>query len=170
MLREASAAGNATAIGIEEPEMGVKQQLARIRAQTWRQRWLLIEAGLFLAAAAAAIAILPFSRVTRLAGKARNIAPRMPEDGEVRVLRWAIEAMARRAPFRSKCFERGLAAQWMLRRRGFDPTLFYGAARGAGGALAAHVWVCVGDRDVIGCENAAAFTMIARFPPEAPDR
>jgi hypothetical protein len=133
----------------------------------WRQWWLLGEAGLFLVAAAAAIALLSFARIARFAGQARPASRRALDSDQLRELRWAIEAVARRVPFRSKCFERGLAAQWMLRRRGIETTLFYGAVRGAEGALSAHVWVRSGDRDVIGCEEAAGFALLARFPPES---
>jgi hypothetical protein len=147
---------------------GVKRELARIYATSWRQRYLLVEAASFLVLAAAAIALLPFSRLARLAGKAPKVPCRTPDAGEIQELRWAIEVMARRVPFRSKCFERGLTALWMLRRRGYDATLFYGAARGGNGSLSAHVWVRAGGLDVIGCENAAEFATIACFPPEAP--
>jgi hypothetical protein len=136
----------------------------------WRNWLLLVEAGLFLTVAAAVIALLPFARVARLAGGTRLVSGRTPDGSQLQELRWAIEAVARRTPFRSKCFERGLSAQWMLRRRGLETALFYGARRGAKGELSAHVWVRSGERGVIGCEEAAAFATLARFPPESPDR
>lgn len=148
----------------------MRLKLSRIRALRWRHWLLLVEAGLFLAAAAAAIALLPFARVARLASGRWLASGRAPDGNQLQELRWAIEAVARRAPFRSKCFERGLAAQWMLRRRGLETTLFYGAMRGAGGELSAHVWVRSGERGVIGCEEAAGFATLARFPPESPSR
>nr|WP_294811062.1 lasso peptide biosynthesis B2 protein [uncultured Sphingomonas sp.] len=148
----------------------MKPNLSRIRTLHWRQWQLLAEAGLFLAAAAAAIALLPFARVARLAGREGPATGRAPEAGQLLELRWAIQAIARRVPFRSKCFEQGLAAQWMLHRRGVETTLFYGAARREGGELIAHVWVRSGERDVIGCEEAADFATLARFPPQLPNR
>lgn len=136
-----------------------------------RARWpLLAEAGLCLAAAAAAIAFLPFARVGRLAsGKGRDLA--LPkEDRPLDEVRWALDAVSRRVPFRAKCFERGLAAQWMLQRRGIASTLYYGAALRPERGLAAHVWVRAGGTDVMGCENAADFTAIAQFPPRSEDQ
>jgi hypothetical protein len=118
--------------------------------------------------AAAAIGLLPFARVARLAGERRAAAA---GDAEmIRQLRWAVEAVARRAPFRAKCFECGLAAHWMLRRRGIASTLFYGIARNGDGGLAAHVWVRAGAIAVTGCENAGDFTVVAQFPPESEDQ
>ncbi len=72
-------------------------------------------------------------------------------------------------PWRTMCFEQGLAAHWMLRRRKRPSTLYYGAAT-FDGELKAHVWVKSGDRDVVGCENADEYALLARFPDEPPVR
>lgn len=77
----------------------------------------------------------------------------------------AFKAWERRLPFRTKCFEQGLAAMAILRRRGHAATLFYGA-RGAGDALEAHVWVTSGDVPVVGGEDASEFRELARYPAE----
>ena len=82
---------------------------------------------------------------------------------EVAAIRRAVQAWARRLPWRTMCFEQGLAAHWMLRRRGYSSTLHYGAAT-IDGELKAHVWVRSGDEDVIGCENAGDYALLARFP------
>ena len=63
------------------------------------------------------------------------------------------------------CFEEGMAAHWMLRRRKITSALYYGAAT-IDGELKAHVWVRSGELDVIGCENAADYALLARFPAE----
>ncbi len=60
---------------------------------------------------------------------------------------------------------RGLAAQWMLRRRGIPSVLYYGTAAESGKGLAAHVWVKDGESAVIGGKFAARFTVLAAFPP-----
>lgn len=139
-----------------------------LRRLSGRQWLLLIEAGLLLAVASAAIALLPFARVGRLAsGRDAPLAP-LREAAVIVELRWAITAMARRAPFRAKCFEQGMAAQWMLRRRGIASTLFYGIARDRDRALSAHVWVRAGAYDVVGCENISDFAMVAQFPANQP--
>jgi len=53
----------------------------------------------------------------------------------------------------------------MLRRRGIDSVLYYGAAQDPENGLRAHVWVRDGDVDVIGCEIARGFAILAAFPP-----
>ncbi len=140
-------------------------------------RLLAAEAALWLAGAGVALRVLSFARVAALAsgqGRESSIrflvprravrAPAEPTREAARI-GWAVAAAAARAPWRAKCFERGLAAHLMLRRRGLPSTLCYGARGGE--ALAAHVWVRLGDADVVGSEEAAAYALLARFPPGA---
>jgi hypothetical protein len=65
------------------------------------------------------------------------------------------------------CFQQGLAAQIMLRRRGLPAVLYYGAAQNEQAGLQAHVWVRVGSTDVIGTEIADRFTILATFPTQS---
>ncbi|MEA1015640.1 lasso peptide biosynthesis B2 protein [Sphingosinicella sp. LY1275] len=128
----------------------------------WAERALVTEAVLFLGAASLAIRLLPFRRIASMAGrgdKARHVAA--PD--EVRMLQWAIHAATRRAPWRAVCFQQGLAAHWMLRRRGRSSRLHYGARTDAQAQLAAHVWVRSGETDVVGCDNAADYALLATF-------
>lgn len=107
-----------------------------------------------------AIRILPFGR---LAGLMRaNDDAASPGERELADLRRAIKGWSRRLPWRVKCFEQGLAAHWLLLRRGNATTLYYGAAQ-RDGALLAHVWVRSGATDVIGCENAGEFVLLSQF-------
>ena len=138
----------------------------------WRlprhDRLLLIEATLWLAIAGFAIAVLPFRNVGRLATRPvrRPVLPQQARLTEVRRIRWAIVAAATRVPWRAMCFQQGLAAQFMLRRRGIPSVLYFGAAPDDERGLCAHVWVRDGDVDVIGGEIASRFAVLARFPPQ----
>ena len=129
---------------------------------------LLVEAVLWLAVAGITIAVLPFRRVGLLA--ARPIRPmKLPcqvRASKVRRIRWAIIAAATRVPWRALCFQQGLAAQFMLRRRGIPSVLYYGAAQDDRNGLYAHVWVRDGDLDVVGGEIASRFAILATFPPQ----
>jgi len=80
---------------------------------------------------------------------------------------WAIRACARRAPWRALCFEQGLAAHFMLRKRGIASVLYYGAKPDEDKGLVTHVWVRHGDLDVVGGEDASTFAVLTRFPPSA---
>jgi hypothetical protein len=140
--------------------------LARLRALSPSDRGLLAEALVGLTLASAAVALLPFRMIGRLAARPSPLEPASDGEHSICAIRWAVRAAARRVPVRAKCFEQGLAALWMLRRRGVDATLHYGAVQ-EGENLLAHVWVTAGDKDVIGCENKDRFTELVRFPAAA---
>jgi hypothetical protein len=133
-----------------------------------RDRLLLLEAMLSLAVAEFAIAWLPFRHVGRLAARPvrRPEPPEQTRQREVKRVRWAIVVSASRVPWRAMCFQQGLAAQFMLRRRGFPSILYYGAASDDQRNLSAHVWVRDGDVDVIGGELASRYAVLTTFPPQ----
>ena len=78
-------------------------------------------------------------------------------------VQWAVSAAARHSPVDFVCFPQALAGYTMLRRRSVPSTLVYGVARSAEGELAAHTWLMVGDRMVLGGEAAQEFTAIERW-------
>lgn len=131
-------------------------------------RALAAEAVGALAISAVIIAGIPFRRIAAFAGRAPvRPAPSPAEQARlIARVKWAVGAGARRAPWRALCFEQGLAAQWMLRRRGVPATLYYGAAQTPGKGLEAHVWVRVGDAPVVGCGVSQRFAELARFPAD----
>lgn len=123
---------------------------------------LLAEALATLALASLAIRFMPFrtlaARVSRPPRRARRAA-------ELRRLRWAVDAAARRVPWKAVCFQRGLCLRAMLRRRGVPSVVHYGIAKEPGDALKAHVWLCVDGETVIGGAEAHRFASVATFPP-----
>lgn len=123
---------------------------------------LLAEAGAALAAGAAARLLVPFPVLARRLARHPRSGPPAAAD-EARSIRRAIDAWTRRLPVEPKCFARGLAAFWMLRRRGRAASLYYGAAT-IEGQLKAHVWVRSGDRDIVGCDTADQYALLATFP------
>ena len=134
-------------------------------------RRFLLEATFWLAVAGLAIAVLPFRQIGRLASR----PIRRPEPSpsarlrEVKRIRRAIIVSAAQVPWRAVCFQQGLAAQFMLRRRGVPSVLYYGAALDNGSGLSTHVWVRDGDVDVIGGEIANRFAILATFPSRNPE-
>lgn len=122
---------------------------------------LLAEAGLAIIGASLAIRLLPVRRLASWMSAPVAGSP-APEQTIAQLVR-ALKAWSRRLPWRTRCFEEGLSAHWMLRRRGLASTLHYGAAT-IDGELQAHVWVKSGSAEVTGCETASDFALLARFP------
>lgn len=137
---------------------------ARARRLTWREFAILAEAMAALGVAAFMVSAVSFRRIAGFASSGTVSGHDMTPLATVARVRWAVRAAARRAPWRAKCFEQGLAALWMLRRRGSPATLYYGLARAPEAGLKAHVWVRAGELGVVGCENAGDFAELARFP------
>jgi hypothetical protein len=124
------------------------------------------EAAIWLALAGLALRTLPFSWLAWLAawphpgGRGGDA-----EDKAAEAIGRAVEVAARRAPWPVLCFEKGLAAHAMLRRRGRPSVLYYGGRMEPGRALTAHVWVELGGQGVVGVREAAGFVVLAAFPP-----
>lgn len=129
-------------------------------------KYMLVEAFLSLSAASLAIKILPFRKTTELmAARPSQYEPGPAErDRLTGQCRWAVGALADRVPWRAVCFQRGLALHLMLRRRGIRSVLHYGVAQNPEKGLHAHVWIGVGDRLVLGGDEAAEFKCVASFP------
>jgi len=132
---------------------------------TRQDRLILGEAMVWLAIAGLIVAIMPFRNFGFLAARpVRKLPPAEVARNLIRRrIRWAIVTAARRVPWRALCIQQGLAAQFMLRRRGIPSVLYYGAALREGD-LKAHVWVRDGNIDVIGGEAASRYALLARFP------
>lgn len=114
---------------------------------------------------------LPFRRVMdSAAGRSRGPAP-APEARRLLVAqaRWAVERGARALPWRTLCFEKGLALHWLLRRQGIASQLHYGIGELTADSLSAHVWVSVDGAIVIGAGAASrhACVLIRPDPTDA---
>lgn len=127
---------------------------------------LAMEAACLLSFFRIALRLLSVEKVVTWMG--RPAAARLPLAGNrqsrtLRRVEWSIGAVTRHAPLTFVCFPQSLAAYFMLRRRHIASTLFYGVTR-EDDCLKAHTWVKVGDRTVVGGEEAAAFTVLNTFP------
>lgn len=127
---------------------------------------LLVEALGCLAAASVAVRMLPFRKVAAFASRQRFLNEVISADAHrqaVSRIRWAVSAVARRVPWRTVCFQKGLAAQLLLRRRRLPALLHYGISN-RDERLSAHVWVTSSNLPVIGSEVAHEYTCVAVFP------
>ncbi|MEE4451360.1 lasso peptide biosynthesis B2 protein [Novosphingobium resinovorum] len=143
--------------------------LAKFRRFDWEERRCLAEAVVLLALAAAAVRLLPLGWLGRIASAGPfGAAPATADRAEVLawMVGWAVDRAARRNLLRAKCFEQGLAAQIMLRRRGMDSTLFYGvtAVGDEHRPIRAHVWVETERFPVVGDPEPGTFALLATWP------
>ena len=144
-------------------------RVARLKKVGWRGGSLLAEAALTLTVASAAIALLPFPRLCRLlAMRMPRLSPSLGDERHaIDRARWAVEAAARRLPWRIVCFQKGLAYHLMMRRRGIATLLHYGVAIDGQKGLQAHVWISHRGQDVMGGEAAAGFKCLLTYPEQS---
>jgi hypothetical protein len=138
------------------------RRLPRVRKR------LLREALVALALARIAMACLPFRRIASWLGTPGTETPPTAAFDQIRLadrIGWAVGALARRVPWDARCLAQALAATWMLRRRGLEGTVSFGADRGESRQLLAHAWLRFGPRLVtggVGHERFKIFTTFAR--------
>lgn len=131
------------------------------RRTSGERRSLLVRAVCSLAGASISLTLSPFRRAI-----AFGCVPLAKERGHGALADyvWAIQAAARRVPWRALCIEQGLALQRLMRRDGIDARLHYGVRHDhVGGMLQAHVWVTVDGMAVIG-GGETGFAEVATYP------
>src|SRR4051812_27420109 len=97
--------------------------LVRLRRLDPGRRNLLVRSAAVLSMASLAVALLPFRRAISWGSVAiKSGKGDRPDD-----IVWAVEAAARRVPWRAMCIEQGLAVQRLLRQSGVAARLHYGA-------------------------------------------
>jgi hypothetical protein len=135
--------------------------LLRLYRMDPQRRRLALRAAATLTAASAAVALLPFRRAIRFGSSQLGTRSGLSPSDCV----WAVEAASRRLPWPTKCIQKGLAAQHLLRREGVDGRLHYGARHHPEtGKLEAHVWVSVDGEIVNGGEEAPSFAELGCYP------
>ena len=144
--------------------MSIMDVVQRLAGLPPKRQLLVARTVVDLTVASVAISLLPFSRAIRIGCVPLGVSKKsLPLPDYV----WAIEAVSRRLPWRTVCFQKGVAVQALLRRSGVDARLHYGARRNAdSGELEAHVWVTAGTQSVIGVEEAKGFAELATYPRE----
>ncbi|MDP9414634.1 MAG: lasso peptide biosynthesis B2 protein [Pseudomonadota bacterium] len=145
--------------------MSLASDWRRLKAMSWRDCFFLAEASFVLAVASLAIHLMPFRRVVSAVSRDGGAkTDRAGSFDEIARARWAVEACARRLPWKIVCFQKGLAMQVLLRRRGIATALHYGVAQDQERGLSAHVWVTYAGEAIIGGDRAGEYTCLATFP------
>jgi len=134
----------------------------------WARRFALFEAAWTLVAAQAAIRLLPFRWISPGLGhlaEANDASPQLSPQQALQAQRigWAVQALAHRLPWDSRCLAQAVAGKWMLQRRGLPSTLYLGVSHGQENWLEAHAWLRCGAEFVTGEQQHARFKVIAAF-------
>lgn len=143
-------------------------KLSRFARLPLARKRLLGEALLGLALARAAMFCLPFRRIATWLGTAGAVTPEAATEEEVRIaeeIGWAVGVAARRVPWDGRCLAQALAATGMLRRRGLEGTVSFGAGQRETpeSDFSAHAWLQVGPYTVTGGPGRERFKTLTTF-------
>jgi hypothetical protein len=154
------------------PSRSIRDRLRRFSQVGNRRRALLIEAVAWLLLTRLSLIFIPFPRLARHLGTfvpptdARALATSEASHDHARVaeeISWAVTRAARHAPFKAVCLPQAMAARIMLKRRGVDSVLHFGAAKGQDKPLDAHAWLDAAGVEVTGYPVAKTCAEIACF-------
>lgn len=119
------------------------------------------EAAFMLIVSRLAVRFLPPARLFKWADRQPKRVCRFATH-EVDWIVWAFEHIGVHPGMNAPCLPRAVAAHAMLRRRGIPSKLCLGVAR-SGDAVAAHAWIEVSGRKIVGGEQSGQFKIIAAF-------
>jgi hypothetical protein len=129
--------------------------------QSTLRRGYLREAAILLFLARIAVSILPAAQVFAWANRPQRRSRRFAAD-ETHWVAWSIGSMSAKPWIKASCLSSALAAHAMLRRRGITSRLCLGVALDEF-TLAAHAWIEVGSKVIVGAADGGRFTRIAQF-------
>ena len=138
---------------------------------TRSQKRLLGEASVALLVARGAMVFLPFRRIAAWLGTPGAETPATAAAEDIRTAQevgWAVAAVARRVPWDGRCLAQALAATAMLRRRGLEGTVSFGACQGESAGFDAHAWLRLGSCIVTGGASHERFKIFTTFARRRP--
>ena len=130
------------------------------------ERWLLLEAVLWLTCTWLALHVVPFRWLAPALGQYRAESPyALPPEDIQRAQRIArIVGMAsRHLPWTCTCLVQAIAGMQLLRGRGQSCTLYLGVAKDQAQQLCAHAWLRSGEVFVTGGHERHGFVVVGSF-------
>jgi len=151
----------------------ISRRLVRFTQVGNRRRVLLVEAVMWLLLARLSLIFVSFPKLARHLGtlvaptdaRALRAKSDNPHDHAhlAEEIGWAMTRAARHVPFKAVCLPQAMAARIMLKRRGVDSVLHFGARIGQDKPIDAHAWLDAAGVEVTGYPVANTFAEIACF-------
>ena len=158
-------------------QRSLRRRLVRFTQVGHRRRAVLLEAVAWLLVARLSLIFVPFPRLARRLGTlvaptdARALRATSDDRDEAHIAEevgWAVTRAARHVPFNAVCLPQAMAARIMLKRRGVDSVLHFGARIGQDKIaqdkpIDAHAWLDAAGVEVTGYPVADTYAEIACF-------
>jgi hypothetical protein len=137
----------------------------KFRLLGWPDRVRIIKAIVLLVMTRAALGVLTFSTVVRIAERLGTRAASRAPTPELLRMAWAVEAMGNRLFPRNPCLTNAIVVHVLLRRSGCHSKLRIGVKKDSERTLRAHAWVEIGSVIVIGGAESAEYLALPHFSP-----
>lgn len=126
--------------------------IAKFLRLSFTEQKLLVKGSLLLVLIQLGLRLMPFNKQYRLLLRSANPLSKTQNSDPVylRQVVWAINRASRRLLGPNTCLPQALAANFLLRRRGFPAHLVIGVRKDESGAFKAHAWVENDGKVVIG--------------------
>ena len=124
-------------------------------------RWRVCEAAILLGLARLAVVTVPFRFLAPMLARSPETAS--CDEDMVQAVSRAVRNAARNVPWKAVCLPQAIAAKIMLARRGCGSACHIGATFDPDGKVIAHAWLSAGGKVVLGGEESAGMSPLARF-------
>jgi hypothetical protein len=140
-----------------------KRNLAKFRALSGPDKWMLVHATVWLALARVLTLVMPFRKLAIWLSSKSNAAIGDPDSELLLRIGYAVRAAANNVPWRSDCFPQSIAGLMLTRHHGYRSTIHLGVERVSGNEIAGHAWLTCGDTVVIGGEDVDRYAETLRL-------
>ena len=134
------------------------QKLARFRALSGADKWMLLHATVWLALARLMLLFMPFRKLAGTLSGAHESATGNPDPELLERIGFAVRAAAANVPWRADCFPQSIAGRMLLRHHGYNSTIHIGVEKRGKDELAGHAWLTCGGTVVTGGDDLARYT------------
>jgi len=152
-------------IGCLEFVEKVKRRFYRFSKYSCQERSLILESFVLLGVGRFLVKMIPFKQVAPKLGIINGSEIMYLDDdskAQSKLIARLVNYTSRFTPFTSNCFNKALAAHFMLRRRGISSTLILGVAKYKE-KMEAHAWLTSGDQILTGGYEHERFTEVSHF-------
>jgi hypothetical protein len=136
-----------------------------ILRRSWSERFLALEAFVWLAVFSLAIHIFPFRTIVRRCGFHAGDADTSSIESAgalAEKIGWAVEAAGRKLPRQYSCLAQALSGAIMLKHRGIPATLCLGVDQSKS-PIRAHAWLLCGGQTLTGAAGRNQFRTVGIF-------
>lgn len=132
----------------------------------WSLRLLFFRVFVLLGIGRLNVLVFPFRKIAKRIGLSEKESSREREkawDGSLSRLASSIESVSKYTPWKTNCFNQALCAHWILKRKKYAHTIYFGVAKDDVQGMSAHAWLRVGNRIITGIKGREKYTAVGRF-------